>query len=362
MKKTIVFFIAIYTFTLAFSNTTATIDTLVFGFYNLENLFDTIDDPNKNDEDFLPESPNNWNEERLTNKMQNLARVIKDMKNGECPDILGFCESENYEIVNRLNQEHLKCHLEIAYLESPDNRGIDVGLFYNKKYFDLQKVMGDTVQQIHDFGPTRLILTVALKIRNTEESIYVIVNHWPSRRGGDKSQEFRIQAATKVRERVDKILDDNKNANILIIGDFNDEPNDISLKDFLKAYLFLDEERESGMESDYDLFNLSYGLKSKGEGTYRYQSNWNMLDQMIVSRNLLFPIASGQALPNISGGQAPILEFVPNSFEIFRPDYIITKEGRYAGTSIPTYGGRTYLGGFSDHFSIIGKFTLNIEK
>jgi len=267
------------------------------------------------------------------------------MNNGKGPDILGVCEVENQAVLDSMLTKFLPyLHYKTAYLESPDNRGIDNGLIFKAEKFKLLNVQADTVY-LSDGWPTRLIFGANL-LSNENKKITVFVNHWPSRSGGQlESEPNRIAAAQTLRNSVDRIFQTDSITNIFIIGDFNDDPVDVSVLEALVAYpikcdsLNLDYEIESGGE----LFNLSYVAYEKGEGSYKYRDTWNMLDQIIVSGSIII------------GND---FNYICNSFEVFKPDIIVTKSGQYEGTPFPTYGGRRYLGGYSDHFPVIAKFRI----
>jgi predicted extracellular nuclease len=321
-------------------------DTIYVAFWNLQNLFDTIDDPGKNDESFLPDGDMEFTPEKLDKQMYNLSRVIRSMNNRKGPDLLGVCEVENHAVLKSMVTKYLSdLGYKTAYLESPDNRGIDNGLLYRADKFKLLNLQADTVH-LSDDWPTRLIFGVNLLAKN-DEKLTVFVNHWPSRRGGqEESEPNRIAAAQTLRNAVDRIFDKNINAKIMAIGDFNDEPLNISVLETLKAFpvkcdtlLAEFEEEEAG-----ELYNLSYFAFESGLGTYKYKEDWNMIDQIIVSGSLL---------------TSKEFFYLCNSFEVYKPYYIVTQSGQYKGAPFPTYGGRRYLGGYSDHYPIIAKFILN---
>ncbi len=318
-------------------------DTLCLAFWNTQNLFDTVDDPAINDEEFLPNGEMQWTEDRLDKKMYNLARIIRMMNNENGPDILGVCEVENEDVFKLMVDKYLSdLNYNIAYLESPDNRGIDNGLIYKADKFRLLNLQADTVH-LADGWPTRLIFGVNL-LTNENEKITVFVNHWPSRSGGQiESEPKRISAAQTLRNAVDRIFYSDEKANIFIIGDFNDDPVDASLLGTLKAHPIRCDSLAADFEmnSDSELFNLSYKSFEVGEGSYKYRDTWNMLDQIIVSGSI------------ITGGY---INYICNSFEVFKPNQIVTQTGQYQGTPFPTYGGRKYLGGYSDHFPVIARF------
>lgn len=321
---------------------------LFVSFWNLENLFDTTDEPQKNDEEFLPEGVKQWTTDRLERKFYNLARVIRSMNNGNGPDILGVCEVENKSLLDSLVSKHL---FDKNYLtespEAPDERGIQTGIIYNSEKIKLLQVYADTVY-LDRIIQTRLILGVQFLLNNWD-TIFVFVNHWPSRRSGEsQSEPRRIKAAKTLRNRIEKILSQNNSAKIIVMGDFNDEPNNNSILNYLKAEPILCDSIEminqiTLKEDDSDLFNLAYKTFSQGEGSYKYQDNWNMLDQIIVSKELII------------GSK---VRYLCNSFQVYKPEFMITKSGKYQGTPFPTFGGNRYLGGYSDHFPVIAKFII----
>lgn len=310
--------------------------------WNVENLFDTIDDPTKNDEWFTPESEINWTEQKLHVKMTNLARLIKYMNNGDGPDLLGIEEVENQQLLVDLIDKYLdKKEYKVAYSESPDARGIDNALIYNSSKFGVESINPIKI----DFDQpksSRDILFVRLVEHSSKEIFNVFVNHWPSRREGlKKSEKFRINAAVSLSKSIEEIKQKNPNANIIILGDFNDLPSNLSILKYLNAKELNCDDIELNSN---ELLNLAYSDFKKGYGTYKYRDNWNMLDQIIVSNSLL---------------DDKNFDYKCGSFEIIKPDFLIQKEGKYAGTSLPTFGGRKYLGGYSDHFAIGARFIFN---
>lgn len=328
-------------------------DTIYFAFWNVENLFDTFDDPQKNDEDFTPSGSNEWTEERLEKKQFNLSRVIRNMNDNRGPDILGVCEIENEAVLRQMVDRFLSdLNFGIAYVESPDRRGIDNGLLYKKDKFKLIEVTSDTINLNYD-GATRPVVGAVL-VSKENDTLYCFVNHWPSRRGGEEvSEPNRISAGTTLRNRVNKVLENSPSANIVIMGDFNDMPNNKSVLEALGALPFYCDSLDAPdyslnelIEENYsgNLFNTAYPRFAAGEGTFLFRGNWNMLDQMIISHSLV---------------TSEKFYYLCNSFEIFKPEYIVTKTGTFAGAIFPTYGGSRYLGGYSDHYPVFIKLIKN---
>lgn len=304
--------------------------------WNLENLFDTNDNPEKDDNWFLPSSEINWTQERLKQKVKNQAEVISFMNNSFGPDILGVQEVENESLLLMiLDQLKLEKDYKIIYRESLDNRGIDNALIYNSILFKEIKTEALEVD-LGNGKSTRDILYTVLDYHGSE--IHVFVNHWPSRRAGLKETEgYRIKAAERLMNKIGE-FDNLLESNIIILGDFNDLPANISLNKILKAQIL---NCDSTYNNGFSLYNLSYNEFKKGNGSYKFRDHWNMLDQIIISNTML---------------NNSIFKYDCDSFEVLKPEFIIQQSGKYQGTPLPTYGGRKYLGGYSDHFPVGANF------
>ncbi|HEX2983799.1 MAG TPA: endonuclease/exonuclease/phosphatase family protein [Ignavibacteriales bacterium] len=309
--------------------------------WNLENLFDAEDDPKIDDAEFLAGSPKNWTDERVTKKLEKLSRVIIAMNDGKGPDVLAVQEVENYKILNRLVAGYLKNkNYKIIHTDSPDERGIDVALVYNA---DLFKPISNKAIQIElaDRHPTRNILEASFKL-GKKDTVIFYVNHWPSRRGGEETSEPDRKAAAKIlRAAVDKA----PLKNIIILGDFNDEPLNNSISITLNA-------KPASTDAKYvkadSLYNLAYWFDVQNIGSYFYKGSYNMLDQIIISGRL-----ARESNNNIS--------YICGSFGIFKPEFMLTFDGYYKGSPHPTFGGAKYIGGYSDHFPVYAKFNY-LEK
>ncbi len=317
-------------------------DTIYVATWNLENLFDTVDDPNTIDEEFLPDGSKKWTPEKLEVKLENIAKLIKYMNAGKGPDILGVQEVEHEHLLKTLTEKYYnERNYKIAYAESKDGRGIDNGLIYDDDIFDLVNI--ETIEvPLENSYPTRYILHVELVAG--AENLHLYVNHWPSRRGGaEKSEPKRITAAQVLRNSVDKLIEKDGIDNLILIGDFNDEPENESINITLNA---IDFECEKQSADNKSLYNLAYKESEKKLGSYFYRGDWDMIDQIIISKDALIK---------------PGLSYVCGSFEIIRPKFAVTERGQYRGAAIPTYGGKNYLGGYSDHFPVGAKFILEME-
>ncbi len=312
-------------------------DTIYIASWNMENLFDAIDDADKRDEEFLPDGKKEWTQEKIDKKIKNQAKVIQWMNDGKGPDLLGFQEVEHQHLIETLLERHFsERNYKVAYQETLDKRGIDNGLIYDADKFEVLKI-NPLLVELPSKYPTRYILEVHLKNINGEE-LYIYVNHWPSRSGGEvKSRPNRIKAASVLREAIDSLYKINESLNLVILGDFNDMPNDLSIA----RYLWTQQFTCTINREPFRLYNLSYEEFLSGNGTYLYRGNWNMLDQIIVSNEVV--------------GDGAI-KYLCNSFELVKPDFMITQSGKYKGAATPTFGGRTYLGGYSDHIPVGAKF------
>ncbi|MFY0675360.1 MAG: endonuclease/exonuclease/phosphatase family protein [Bacteroidia bacterium] len=299
----------------------------IVGFYNLENLFDTINDPSINDEEFLPDSKKEYGTERYNEKLAHLAKVIAEFK----PDMLGVCEVENKQVLidlcGTLSLNH-ELDYSVSHHNSPDKRGIDVAFIYQSSKFKAERLTAHTV--ILEGEPnfkTRDI--VCLTATDGNDSFYFFANHWPSRSGGQAESEYkRTAAAFWLNKRVTGLQKRNPDARIIIMGDFNDEPFNTSIVNYLKA--------DSILTSKTNLFNTSYHLIKKGEGTYNYRGDWNVLDQIIVSQNLV-------------NGDLTDYEIEPASAQVVKKDFMLYTTR--SGQKVPSrsYGGPNYYGGYSDH-------------
>jgi len=297
-------------------------------FYNVENLFDTFDDPLTSDEEFTPSGKLNWTDERYVKKLNDLAKVISSIDQ-ELPEIVGLCEIENRAVTEALfNAPALQSgNYAVLHRESPDGRGIDCALAYRKDKirFDTEKYYKVTLPSGE--RPTTRLMMYARGIQEND-TLHVFVNHWPSRSGGQmESEPNRLTVALLLREKADSILRENPDARIVMMGDFNDYPNDKSLKDVLQA---------SG-RGDGVYFNFMDDFQKKGEGTYNYQGEWGCLDQFIVSN----PVVQSD-----KGFRAE-----KNAAKIFKAEWLLFVNNDGSASPSRTYG-KEYYGGYSDHLPI----------
>jgi len=306
-------------------------------FYNVENLFDTEDEPLKEDEEFTPGSDKAWDQEKYEKKLEDIARVLSSVNPSGLPEIIGLSEIENRKVLNDLAgiKSLKKENYSVVHIESPDKRGIDVALLHCPDNFTVSD--HKTIPVIFPFDSsetTRDILYVT-GTENDGETFHFFVNHWTSRIDGQKDSEpKRIFAAVALRKEIDALLNRNPQAKIMIMGDFNDEPTNRSINEMLLA----NNKRKNA--TSRELFNLMYDLHNINNiGTYFYRGNWNMLDQIIISQSLLRDRSGYHT--DYDGGQ------------ILKEDWMLYQD-QESGEQIPdrTYRGTEYYGGVSDHLPV----------
>ncbi|WP_439132129.1 endonuclease [Polaribacter sp.] len=305
-------------------------NNITVAFYNVENLFDTIDDPRTLDDDFTPKGKKNWTYKRYRIKIKKLGSVISQLglnKSNNPPAIVGLVEVENAKVVADLaNSMHLrKHHYNFVHHDSPDERGIDVALLYDKVAFELiasetYPVFLEDERGERDY--TRDILKVSGNLYG--ELVHILVNHWSSRREGvEETEHKRILAAETLRSIVAEIESKEMNPKIIIMGDFNDDPNSKSVQ----KYMVQD-----------DFYNpMKTLLDKENHGTLTYNGSWNLFDQIIFSKNFL--------------EQKPGKLYFKHA-EVFNKDWMKIYRGKFKGSPFRTYIGKWYQGGFSDHFPV----------
>lgn len=298
-------------------------------FYNIENLFDIENDPLTNDDDFLPTSIKRWTSKRYQNKLKKLGAVIS--KIGEegaeiAPVIVGLAEVENSKVLSDLVNSKNLINEGYSYVhyDSSDERGIDVALLYKSDIFKVENSETFSVYLQNELGEqdyTRDILLVQGKLNN--EYLNIIVNHWSSRREGEKETEFkRIAGAKVVNSIIKNLKQEDSNAKTIVMGDFNDNPNNDSI---------------SLMEEESNLFNPFKTVWSREKGSLSYNFQWNLFDQILFSTNF-FDINNST------------LNFA--SADIFNSKFLTQYHGKYKGQPFRTFVGKKFKGGYSDHFPV----------
>lgn len=324
-------------------------DTLTFRIlgYNVENLFDYRHDSLKNDYEFLPGATRHWNYTKYKKKLDNIARAIIAAGEWNPPAIVALCEVENDSVMRDLTCYSILKEADYRYVmtQSPDERGIDVALMYQRGCFKLLSSQSLSVEKPHkNSRPTRDILHVCGQLLN-HDSLDVFVVHLPSRSGGAKESEpYRLLAAQRLKDAVDSLYKVRNRAQILIMGDFNDYPANKSVRQILKAEV---PSSVSGSLNPHRLYHLLAGKAAarKHFGSYKYQGEWGLLDHIIVSGNLL------QAGSPLSADE--------KRADVFSLPFLLTEDPKYGGKQpFRTYYGMKYQAGYSDHLPVWADFRI----
>ena len=316
-------------------------DISTIAFYNLENLFDTINDPTKLDEkspimDMKAGSRAKAYWSKIDNMASVLAEIGVDMAKTS-PAIIGVVEIENKAVLEDLiANKHLKSkHYGIVHYESPDARSIDVALLYQKRYFKPMDSKSYELKLFDDDGKPyatrdQLLVTGLLD----DEVIHIIVNHWPSRRGGEqKSRPSREKAAALNLKIIKDIKQEYPNPKVIIMGDLNDDPNNSSLRNVLKT-----KAKKEGLKSG-DIYNPMDDMFKRGLSTLGYRDNINLFDQILLTS----PLVTAKKEYN---------SYKLYKANIFNPRYLTQKKGRYKGYPYRSWSGATFTGGYSDHYPV----------
>lgn len=310
-------------------------------FYNLENLFDTINQNGNYDLEFSPEGVKMWNTDKYWKKIHNLATAISKLNTENTPygpAIIGIAEIENRSVVEDLVKEVDKVlaadgrepwGLQICHHDSPDRRGVDVGLLYNPAYFQLEAVNNHRlkVQGEPDFlTRDQMVVTGNL----FERPLSVIVGHWPSRLGGQsESEHLRVAAAELSAHIADSLWRRNPDMGVVVMGDLNDDPKDKSCSQTLGALRSREQAKEHGF------YNPFWWILDNGVGSLCYRGKWNLFDQIIVSGNLA----------NAKEGDLQYWKATVHNMPMLR-----TQSGQYKNYPHRTFSGNNFLNGYSDHF------------
>ncbi|MBP6978020.1 MAG: endonuclease [Bacteroidales bacterium] len=313
-------------------NKNSSINTNHILFYNVENLFDTKDDPKTLDNEYLPSSAKKWDKTRYSTKINHIAKVISSAC-GDFPVIVGLTEIENDTVLTDLiTANRLKPgNYGFIHYDSKDERGMDVAMLYRKDYFT--PLFSQPISLTFPFDrddTTRDVLYVK-GVFQGRDTVHLFVNHWPSRREGVMASEpRRVHAARTVRQFINGIFFEDPEARILIMGDFNDPPESYSLKKILLAV-------PTGKAGN--LYNLAFPMFRKRSGTINHRGRWLLFDQIIVSRSILDPDSS--------------IHIPPGSFRILDAPWLMFNHPKFH-EKMPnkTYSGDEYHGGYSDHLPV----------
>tara|TARA_B100001094_G_scaffold264812_1_gene267047 strand:- start:11233 stop:12276 length:1044 start_codon:yes stop_codon:yes gene_type:complete len=339
MRKLFVFTIFFISSTFLIGQTDSKKNFLVntIAFYNVENLFDTINDPKTWDDDRTPKGRDRWTSVIYKKKLKNIAKVIAEIGfdlTNQAPSVIGLCEIENRGVLEDLikTESLIKENYQIIHYDSPDERGIDVAMLFKQNRFIVSSSKTYPLylkrkDGSRDYTRDHLLVSGFLD----KDPIHFIINHWPSRSGGQmRSEPSRILAGKLNKKIIDSILQSSPKANIISMGDFNDNPGDKSIKPILNTIFKKNKIKEG------QVFNPMEELYRKGYGSYKYRGKWDMIDQFLLSKNLV---------DNNNG-----LFFLKAS--VFNKKYLINPSGKYEGYPFKSFAGGKFLNGYSDHFPI----------
>lgn len=306
------------------------------GFYNVENLYDTIDSPDTDDSEWLPGAPKQWGAQRYRTKLAHLARVIAEMGKDVHPEglfALGLCEIENSTVLADLVKQPSIADRGYKYVhhDGPDRRGVDVAFLYNPKHFTY---VAHKAYPLVDPADTNFRTREQLVVTGVldGDTISCIMAHWPSRRGGEKASQPRRFLAAKLGRRIaDSLLARNPNARVLYMGDLNDDPVDPSVRKYFGAT----ESKEFATAAKF--YDPMYELYQKGIGSLAWSDSWNLFDQIILS-------------PAVANGHAGGYRYYGT--RVFNEEYLRQQDGNFKGYPFRIYVGDTFTGGYSDHFPV----------
>lgn len=317
-------------------------------FYNVENLFDTLNDPDINDEEFLPTAAKAWNSAKYTRKLQNIEQVLMGVAtaNRDFPAVIGLSEIENRNVLEDIivQGKLINGNYRICHHDSPDRRGVDVAFLYRPDRFEFEGQSALPVR-MEEFPAMRTRDVVLMWGKIEGEQFCFMVAHWPSRSGGQAASDPKRRAAAKVmRDAADSIHRANPACKVVMMGDFNDDPFDPSIAEVLNAKQKTKELKEG------DLFNPFWSMLKAGYGTLAYQDAWNSFDNIVVSENLV----------NARAGELRLQKGTQPKFygNIYRASFLFQQSGQYKGYPLRTFVGNDFQGGYSDHLPVyifIGK-------
>ena len=313
---------------------------LTVAFYNLENLFDTEDDPNTFDDDRTPNGKDHWTEDIYRDKLRKMAYAISRIGREQAqnsPVIVGLCELENLKVLEDLVREPVlqESNYVIIHYDSPDSRGIDVALLYQPQYFVPKHSASHKLALFDRHQPEKRVYTRDQLVVSgflEGEEIHLIVNHWPSRSGGVSASSYkREQAALLNKKIVDSLQAMDPYARIIVMGDFNDDPGSRSIRKILKP------DTKTDSLPLKSLFNPMAALHSKGIGSLAYRDSWNLFDQIMLTQPFLDKDFSTYQFYKAN---------------VFNENFLVTPDGQYKGYPFRSFGFGGYTGGYSDHFPV----------
>lgn len=305
-------------------------------FYNLENLFDTVHDPGKKDQEYLPDGRNHWTEDKYQSKLEHMSKVLSLLATDKTPQgaaVIGMAEVENRHVLEDLLRQPALSRrgYQIIHYEGPDERGVDCAFFYNPNLFQptSTKLVPYVLEKSTD-RPTRGFLIADGRMAG--ERVAFIVNHWPSRAAASPARE---RAGEQVRALKDSLQRLDPKIKIIIMGDMNDDPMDKSMARALGAKRYIDQVSKS------ELYNPWWNTLADGHGTLKYRGKWNLFDQIVFTGNFLRK-------------KPTRLKYCCH--QIFSRDFLFQTEGRYKGYPNRTFAGGHWLNGYSDHLPTVVYF------
>jgi len=346
MKKLLVFFLLLFPFSGLYAQS---YKAGLIAFYNLENLFDTIDNEGVLDEEFTPEGLDRWTGEKYRHKLDNMALAISRIGEGDGwkggPAVMGVSELENRQVLEDLiaHPALKESGYQIVHYDSPDLRGVDVALLYRTRFFKVTASSSNELK-IFDEKGERVFTRDQLVVSGIfdGEPMHFIVNHWPSRSGGEMTTRPRRNAAADLtRHLADSLLAIDGKAKVFVMGDLNDDPSNESLRKHLKASADPDDVKEG------EMFNCMYPLYKKGIGSLYYRDGLNLFDQIIIT-------------PALLGKDYSSYKFYQT--RVFNSQFLVQKDGQYKGYPLRTLVGTVFQGGFSDHFPVYVLIVKNQGK
>ena len=300
-------------------------DSLRIAFYNCENYYDSFKDSTTDDADFTPDGPRRWSYSRFLAKRINIFKVFASMSLPNPPEIIGVCEIENRFVLNKLAYDTplSKFEYAVVHQNSSDRRGIDVGLVYQKNRLRLLDFRYFNPKAVDTSLCTRSILYSVFRWGEFD-TLHVFVNHFPSKLGGARAEKSRLLVARYLQSKVDSVLHFNKSASVVVIGDFND----VATSDVMQTF-------------SNSLVNLAIPLQEQKQGSIKFEGEWELIDQILVSKGLI----NGDTPVKLAGGM-----------EIYYAPFLLDDDPMYGGKKPKrTFIGYRYNGGFSDHLPVLIK-------
>lgn len=330
----------LFNFQISYSQDSREFQIRTIAFYNIENLFDTENDPFTFDDDRTPTGADIWTQEKYSDKLSKIAKVLSQIGTDKAqltPAIIGLCELENLQVLEDLiEQPQLKSsNYGIVHYDSPDRRGVDVALLYRQDVFVPLNSQSRRLMIFEADNPTNRVYTrdqLVVSGLMDGELMHFIVNHWPSRSGGEAKSSYRRELAAGLNNKIiDSLRRIDNNAKIITMGDFNDDPTNKSIKKILRT-----KPKKETTEED-ELFNPMEGMLKKGMGTLAFRDGWNLFDQILMSQ----PLVKGN-----------YTDYKFYKAGIYNPEYLITPSGQFRGYPFRSYDYGGYTGGYSDHFPV----------